>query len=157
MKHSNLSLKKPMLAAATLSLGVLATAGPSVYPTGTTRYDPAKAFNSFILFTAGDNVAHLIDMNGASVHEWKDAGVFSTLIDPALTAGSRGHVFVTLATVDGSGTDLVPGVTRTRVSKTIGELDWDGKTVWQFGEKAPGGLAQQHHDWARLSNGNTVL
>jgi hypothetical protein len=36
-------------------------------------------------------------------------------------------------------------------------LDWDGNTVWSFGEKAPGGAAQQHHDWARLPNGNTVV
>jgi hypothetical protein len=25
------------------------------------------------------------------------------------------------------------------------------------GGKAPGGAAQQHHDWARLPNGNTVV
>src|SRR5690349_10285715 len=35
----------------------------SVFPTGTTRYDPKKAFNSFVLFTS-DTVARLIDMNG---------------------------------------------------------------------------------------------
>jgi hypothetical protein len=76
-------------------------AGPSIYPTGTTRYDPAKAYNSYMLFTGGDNIAHLIDLNGNSVHEWQDAGGFSTLIDPSLNAGKIGNVFVTIATIEG--------------------------------------------------------
>jgi hypothetical protein len=146
-----------ILGAVAASLALSAIAGPSVFPTGTTRYDPAKAFNSFVLFTAGDNIARLIDLNGNSVHEWKDAAGHSTLIDPALNGGRRGHVLVTLDTTDGQGTDLTPGVVRTRVSRTIGELDWNGNVVWQFGPKAPGGAAQQHHDWGRLPNGNTVV
>jgi Arylsulfotransferase (ASST) len=140
-----------------LGAALTAAADPSVYPTGTTRFEPDKAFDSFVLFTGGDNVAHLIDLNGNSVHEWKDAGSFSTLIDPALTHGERGHVLVTLATAEGSGTHLVPGQVAGRVSKTIGELDWDGRIVWEFGSKAPDGLARQHHDWARLANGHTVV
>lgn len=137
---------------------LMAEAGPSVYPTGTTRYDPTKAYNSFVLFTGGDNVAHLIDLNGNTVHEWKDAAAHSTFINPALIGGQRGHVLVTLTTAEGRGTDLLPGrVGGGRIAETIGELDWDGKPVWKFGEKAPGGLAQQHHDWARLPNGNTVV
>lgn len=130
---------------------------PSIYPTGTTRYDPAKAYNSFVLFSAGDNIARLIDLNGNSVHEWKDAGAFSTAIDPALVGGQRGHVLLTLSTIEGKGTDLVPGQVTARISQTIGELDWKGDPVWQFGAKAPDGLARQHHDWARLANGNTVV
>ncbi|MGJ0484711.1 MAG: aryl-sulfate sulfotransferase [Methylomicrobium sp.] len=138
-------------------IAATAASAPSVYPTGTTRYDPARAFNSFILFTGGDNIAHLIDMNGNSVHEWKDAAGHSTLIEPAVNAGKLGHVFVTLETTEGKGTGLVPGQINRRIAKTIGELDWEGKTVWSFGDKAPGGAAQQHHDWARLPNGNTVV
>ena len=134
-----------------------AFADPSIYPTGTTRYDPVRAYNSYVLFTGGDNVSRLIDLNGNSVHEWKDAGGFSSFIDPALINGQKGHVFLTLATAEGTGVDLVPGRVSNRLSKTIGELDWEGKTVWEFGSKAPGGLAQQHHDWARLPNGNTLV
>jgi hypothetical protein len=100
-----------------------AQAGPSIYPTGTTRYQPSKAFNSFILFSGGDNIAHLIDMNGHSVHEWKDAAAHSTLIDPAVNGGKLGHVFVTLETTEGQGTDLVPGQVNRKITKTIGELD----------------------------------
>lgn len=150
-------MKRIILGALSASLALSAIAGPSVYPTGTTRYDPTKAYNSFVLFSGGDNVAHLIDLNGNSVHEWKDVAAHSTLIDPALNGGRRGHVFVTIDTAEGSGTDLIPGLNRTRISKTIGEQDWNGNTVWQFGAKAPGGAAQQHHDWARLPNGNTIV
>jgi len=140
-----------------ICLAASALAAPSVYPTGTTRYDPSRAFNSLVLFTGADNVARLIDLDGNTVHEWKDAGNLSTLLDPALTGGRRGHVLVTLETIDGRGTDLVPGQVTGKISKRIGELDWDGKAVWEFGEKAPDGLARQHHDWARLANGNTVV
>jgi len=150
-------LRKTVLAVVIGSTAISSNASPSIYPTGTTRYNPTKAFNSFILFTGGDNIAHLIDLNGNSVHEWKDAAGHSTLIDPALNGGKLGHIFVTIDTIEGKGTDLVPGQVNRRISKTIGELDWDGKTVWEFGEKAPGAAAQQHHDWARLPNGNTVV
>jgi Arylsulfotransferase (ASST) len=145
------------LVALLAGLTMVAIAGPSVYPTGTTLYNPAKAFNTFVLITGGDGFARLIDMNGNSVHEWKNAGDLTTSLDPALTAGKRGHVLVTLSTVEGQGTDLVPGAVTTRITKTIGELDWDGRTVWTFGDKMPGGLARQHHDWARLPNGNTLV
>eukprot|EP01034_Spumella_vulgaris_P035072 gene35072-43243_t len=54
---------------------------------------------------------------------------------------------------------------------SIGELDWNGKVVWQWGTGAqeaygsasvasggaPGGTAKQHHDWRRLANGNTLV
>ncbi|RQP21511.1 aryl-sulfate sulfotransferase [Piscinibacter terrae] len=146
------------LTALTLAASICAAlAYPSVFPTGTTRYDPARAWNSYVLFTGGDNVARLIDLNGNVVREWKDAGTYSSLLDPAHTNGQRGHVLVTLALGDGSGTDLVPGRVATRISKSIGELDWNGQVVWQFGEKAPGGFARQHNDWGRLPNGNTVV
>jgi hypothetical protein len=36
-------------------------------------------------------------------------------------------------------------------------VDWNGKFVWQWGEHAPGDAAQQHHDWSRLPNGNTLV
>ncbi len=140
-----------------LSAG-LAAAGPSVYPTGTTRLDPARAWPSFVLFTGGDETARLIDLDGRTVHTWHDVGGFAPLlIAPALTPGQRGHVLVTLENAAGRGVDLVPGRVGPQVSKTIGELDWDGRVLWRFGAQAPGGLAQQHHDWARLPDGHTLV
>ena len=148
------------LGAAVLALAAwssLARAEPSVYPTGTTIYDPARAYNSFVLFTGGDDITRLIDLNGKVVHDWKYGGQPTVLIDPALIGGARGHVFVTLESEQGKGTDLVPGRGLTLIRKNVGEVDWDGKVVWQFGAKAPGGRAEQHHDIARLPNGNTLV
>ena len=94
------------------ALGLLAAgfaaAGPSVYPDGTTRLDPARAWPSFVLFTGGDETARLIDLDGRTVHTWHDVGGFaSLLIDPALARGQRGHVLVTLENASGRGVDLV--------------------------------------------------
>ena len=64
---------------------------------------------------------------------------------------------VQLADMTGSETGMIPGIPAIFKNKTIGELDWDGNIVWQWGETAPGGAAQQHHDWARLPNANTLV
>ena len=132
-------------------------AAPSVYPTGVTRYDPGKAYNVFILFSGADDKTHLIDMDGNELHRWDHRGFPSDMLDPALVGGARGHVMVQLADMTGSETGMIPGLPALFKNKTIGELDWDGKVVWQWGETAPGGAAQQHHDWARLPNGNTLV
>ena len=50
-------------------------AGPSVYPTGVTRYYPAKAYNVFVLFSGADDKTHLIDMDGNEVHRWDHRGL----------------------------------------------------------------------------------
>ena len=150
--------KPSRLAAAYLLLAALAHAGPSVYPEGTTRLDPARAWPSYVLFSGGDETARLIDLDGHVVRTWHDVGGFaSTFIAPALVRGERGHVLVTLENASGKGVDLVPGRVGPQVSKTIGELDWDGRVRWRFGAQAPDGLAQQHHDWARLPDGHTLV
>ena len=79
------------------------------------------------------------------------------MLDPVLVGGVRGHVMVQLADMTGSETGMIPGIPAIFKNKTIGEVDWDGNIVWQWGETAPGGAAQQHHDWARLPNGNTLV
>ncbi|WP_166145944.1 aryl-sulfate sulfotransferase [Methylosinus sp. RM1] len=134
-----------------------ASAEPSVYPTGTTIYDPARTYNSYVLFAGGDDVTRLVDLTGKVVREWNYTGLPAAFIDPALVGGARGRIFVTLESEEGKGTDLTPGRAQTRVRKTVGEVDWDGKPVWSFGPAAPGGVARQHHDIARLPNGNTLL
>ena len=77
------------------------------------------------------------------------------MLDPALVGGVRGHVMVQLADMTGSETGMIPGIPAIFKNKTIGEVDWDGNIVWQWGETAPGGAAQQHHDWA--PNGDTLV
>src|SRR5262245_37353733 len=45
-------------------------AGPTVYPTGTTIYDPARAWSGYTVFVLPQTGAVLIDMNGKAVRQW---------------------------------------------------------------------------------------
>lgn len=147
----------------------ISLAAPSIYPTGVTRYDPAKAYNSYILFSGSDKKTHLIDLNGNEVHQWPNQGFPSFYIDPQLANGAQGHVLLQLS--EGG-----LGSSNNSEAQSIGEVDWDGKVVWQWGGAkaqdaygaygAPvasndangyGTSVKQHHDWRRLPNGNTVI
>lgn len=118
---------------------------PYIYPTGVTIYKPDKAYNCFVLFDGRDARAHLIDMNGNNARIWNHLGFPAEMINPAINKGKRGHVFV-----HQKGEELF-------ANKTLLELDWDGNVVWEWGDKAPGGNANQNHDLARLPNGNTLI
>jgi hypothetical protein len=120
----------------------IAYSGPSVYPTGVTIYDPKLAYNTYVVFGGTDHKTHLIDMDGNEVHRWDHRGFPSGMLDPTLVGGARGHVMVQLADMTGSETGMIPGIQAIFKNKTIGELDWDGNIVWQWGESAPGGAAQ---------------
>jgi outer membrane protein assembly factor BamB len=146
-----------LTAAAAAFLVTAATqANPSVFPTGTTLYDPAKAYNSYVIFSGTDEKTHLIDMDGTEVRRWDYQGFPGEMLDPAVTGGRRGHVLVQLEASSGTGIGTVPGM-KIFSNKTIGELDWNGKILWRWGAQAPGGEAHQHHDWQRLPNGNTLV
>jgi hypothetical protein len=127
-----------------------ANASPRIFPTGVTVYEPKRAYNSFVCFSALDGKTHLVDMDGNQVHQWSRPGMPGEMIDPKLVGGQRGHVLV--QTADGS--DTRGGIFS---NGAVGELDWNGKTLWEWGTQAPGGAARQNHDWARLPNGNTLL
>jgi hypothetical protein len=135
----------------------VASAEPGVFPTGTTHYEPALAYNSYVIFDAPDNRTHLIDMDGHEVHSWDKPGFPAYMIDPALNGGTRGHVLVQLASTDQAGAGVVPGEPAQFRNQSIGELDWNGKVVWSWGDKAPEGAAKQHHDYRRLANGDTLV
>ena len=126
------------------------SASPRVYPTGVTIYDPSRTYNSFICFSSPDGHTHLVDMDGNEVHEWPYAGLPGKIIDPKLVGGQRGHVLLQLS----DNGDRRGGIFGNR---TVGELDWDGKKLWEWGSQAPGGSARQNHDWARLPNGDTLM
>ena len=121
-------------------LSAVAHAAPSVYPTGVTRYDPAKAYNQYVIFSGADKQTHLIDMNGNAVKTWPHAGFPSAIVDPTLVGGERGHVLLQLS-------DKAPGPLGSAGNglgnRSVGELDWHGNVIWQWGDKAPGGAAQQ--------------
>ncbi|SFC55875.1 Arylsulfotransferase (ASST) [Pseudomonas citronellolis] len=152
MKHARaaalLAFSAPLLAAAV-------SAAPSVYPTGVTRYDPQKAFNQYVIFSGADNRTHLIDMNGNEVKRWDRPGFPSAILEPKLAGGERGHVL--LQTADLAEPGKLSSAGNGLRNQAVGELDWAGKTVWQWGDQAPGGAARQHHDLRRLANGNTLV
>jgi hypothetical protein len=123
-----------------------------IHPTGTTIHDPSRSWKGYVLHGAPDGRSHLVDLEGNDVRTWDRVGFPSELIDPALAGGKLGHVLVQLSSTAERG--RFNGIFDNR---TIGELDWDGKVVWEWGSQAPGGAARQNHDWQRLRNGNTLI
>jgi hypothetical protein len=132
---------------------------PSVYPTGTTLYDPDKAFNGYTLFTpigsGGDAGTepyekpapmYLIDMNGNVVHEWKlpfkshhgvllpDGNLLVNCRDEKQIEGRPGRKPYVLGGAQG----------------WLYELDWDGNIVFQHFDP------NMHHDFDKLPNGNYI-
>ena len=119
---------------------------PTIYPTGVTLYDPAKAWNGYTIFPAADLGALLIDMNGKEVQLWKGLQGFpNKLLPNGQVFGSTG-----LRAPDHSlqdQTDLV-------------QVDWEGNIVWRFSRlehiadpgQDPRWYARQHHDFQREGN-----
>jgi hypothetical protein len=126
-----------------------AQAFPSIFPTGTTIYDPAKAWNGYVLFADPNGRTHLIDMDGNDVHAWDKAGFPSKMLDPAQAGGERGRLMVQLDDEPGSFGGIF-------ANRSIGELNWEGKVVWRY-DGAGGAPVRQNHDWQRLANGDTLI
>ena len=125
----------------------------SVYPTGTTVYDPGKCWNGYTVFQASMMEAKtagavLIDMNGNVVNQWKGLDGFPNKMLPGgYIMGSTGMRNPKYGFQD--MLDLV-------------QVDWDGNVVWKFNKhelvkdprQKPTWMARQHHDYQR--EGNTV-
>jgi hypothetical protein len=121
-----------------------------VRPTGVTYIDPNIVYNTFVLYTGADSVTRLIDLSGDVVHEWPLPGVPSRVLDPSRIGGQKGHVGLQLSASD----DPRGGI---YANGTIGQVDWDGKRIWEWGSQVAGGAARQNHDWELLSNGNWLV
>ena len=74
-----------------LSLSFGASAIPSAIPTGVTYYDPARAWNGYVVIPGSDNQTHLIDMTGQEVHRWAYEGFPSWPIPTDRVNGQRGR------------------------------------------------------------------
>ena len=116
---------------------------PSIFPTGTTIYDPEKAWSGYTVFGAPEKLgAVLIDMNGTAVRRWPEVAAgpspFRILPGGYLVGGtvSREHHQDAVALV---------------------QVAWNGDIVWQFDRtelvedegQPPTWMARQHHDWQR--------
>src|SRR6185295_5220268 len=128
---------------------IIVWAAPSVFPTGTTIYDPAKAWNGYtVLSPLGGQAAIVIDMNGNVVKQWE--GYNSSAGGPARVL--PGGVIVGAAGANPPRQE----------SLELVERDFDGKVLWRFDHneeiKTSDGQTKeartvwalrQHHDWQR--------
>ncbi len=118
---------------------------PTIYPTGTTIYDPNKCWNGFTLFERG-NDALLIDMNGNIVNCWEGMrGSPNKILPGGFLMGSSGERNPRYGYQD-------------KVDLT--QVDWEGNVVWQFNkyelikddDEKPCWMSRQHHDYQREGN-----
>ncbi|MDP6180610.1 MAG: aryl-sulfate sulfotransferase, partial [Desulfatiglandales bacterium] len=119
---------------------------PSVYPTGTTIYDPEKCWNGYTIFQAKEVGATLIDMNGSEVQQWEGLhGSPNTMLPGGYVMGCTGERNPQYGMQD--QLDVV-------------QVDWDGNIVWKFNKheyiedpgEEPEWMARQHHDFQREGN-----
>ena len=119
---------------------------PSVYPTGTTIYDPEKCWNGYTIFQAKEVGALIIDMNGNEVKLWKGLhGMPNKLLPGGFVLGNTGERNTAFGMQD--HLDLV-------------QVDWEGNIVWRFNKyeyiedlgEEPQWMARQHHDHQREGN-----
>ena len=128
---------------------VLYTLAPSpsaqtVYPTGTTIYDPARAWSGFtVLSPLGTPAVLVIDMNGTVVKRWDDLNN---------SAGGPARVLPGGFVMAASGAR--PPY---QESLELQQRDFNGNVLWRFSraeeiktrEGATVWSARQHHDWQR--------
>ena len=122
----------------------------TVYPLGTTIYDPDRCHNGYTLLSFYYESGILItDMNGKTVHKW-DRRV---LREPKLLP--NGNILVSEITDDNPRT---PRITRAQIR----ELSWNNDLVWEIAP-SPAGLAAEANSGLcggimaiRLDNGNTI-
>ena len=127
-----------------LLIAVIAFAGRTVYPTGTTIYKPDKCWNGFTIFpikVTGE--ATLIDMNGNVVKQWKGVSGFP----PRILPGGYLMGYIGTRPMHQDSTTLV-------------QVDWNENIVWKFDraeeirepDKPPYWSSRQHHDFQREGN-----
>jgi hypothetical protein len=128
-------------AAAASALPAMLRAAPTVFPTGTTIYDPARAWSGFTVLSTLDTPAVLvIDMNGRTVKRWDGFNV---------SAGGPARILP-------GGVLMAPtgAFARHQESTALVAVDFDGRELWRFDhaeEIEIDGVrqwsARQHHDW----------
>lgn len=138
-------MKPKALAATVLAIAAAAAvlAAPSVFPTGTTIYDPAKAWNGYtVLSPLRGNAAVVIDMSGNIVKRWEGfnsaAGGPVRILPGGVAIGAEGSLpgqqAPSLVARDFSGTELWRFDRNEQIEGEDGQLTW---------------VLRQHHDWQR--------
>ena len=118
----------------------------TVFPTGTTIYDPSRCWNGMVILSTINTDVRLIDMNGDVVNCWRGFRGFPNKILPGGDLiGSFGMRNSQFGFQD--QLDLV-------------QVNWEGKVVWKFDRHEfisdpgvpPRWMARQHHDYQREGN-----
>ncbi len=131
-------------AAVVVCAGAVTVAAQSVYPTGTTIYDPGRAWSGYTVLSPLNTPAVIvIDMNGNVVKRW-DGFVNS--------AGGPARVFPGGVVMAANGANPPH-----QESLELIERDFDGHVLWRFehnqqiqtGDGRTIWAARQHHDWQR--------
>ena len=118
---------------------------PTIFPTGTTLYNPSKCDSGYTLFMGRQIGAILINMNGKVVRQWKDfMGMPCKMI-------KGGHILGSLAARDAA--------IASQDFADVTMIDWDGNVEWTFNKydhvNDPDGIewaALQHHDYQMEGN-----
>jgi hypothetical protein len=140
---NRLNLGIATIAVTCVTLNSIATAAPTVYPTGVTIFEPAQTWNGFTVLTplGPPNVA-VIDMNGKLVKIWEGYNN---------SAGGPARVLPNGEIIGASGAN--PGH---QESLMLIQQDFNGKEQWRLlgnEDIQAGGSKQkslrQHHDWQR--------
>lgn len=138
------SISKAIVMGTAMLAAIIVWAAPSVFPTGTTIYDPSKAWNGYtILSPLGGNTALVIDMNGNVVKRWEG---FNSSAGGPVRALPGGVVIG----AEGANTGK-------QESLALVARDFEGKELWRFDHNEQiagrGGemtwALRQHHDWQR--------
>ena len=118
---------------------------PTIYPTGTTVYDPEKCQNGYTVLSIPPLGVILLDMNGKVVRRWKDCYGFP----PKMLPG--GHMIASRATR--------PAENGYQDQEDLSMFDMDGNVEWTFNHNQlindPDGerwMARQHHDFQVSGN-----
>ena len=116
----------------------------SVYPTGTTIYDPERAWNGYtVLSPLGTQAVIVIDMNGNVVKQWEGYNN---------SAGGPARIFPDGVVMAAAGNNPPR-----QESLELVQRDFEGHLIWRFDhtqqiQTQDGGTiwaARQHHDWQR--------
>src|SRR5262249_28100677 len=137
-------IRRIQAAAVFLYVFAVSVSAQSVYPTGTTIYDPDRAWNGYtVLSPLGTQAVIVIDMNGNVVKQWE--GYVNS-------AGGPARIFPDGVVMAANGTNPPH-----QESLELIQRDFEGHVLWRFDhnqqiqtrEGKTVWSARQHHDWQR--------
>ena len=123
------------------------------HPTGLIHNSPRNNYRGYTLFSnLGGQKTYLIDMEGRVCHTWQsDEGInYAYLLPNGNLLLRTGPPSQEVSFINRPETDILPRGGRT-ASGAILELDWDSNVVWEYRDPF------LHHDFERLSTGNTLV